>query len=320
VNILGHDTVRKRLRAAIASERIPHAWMLHGQQGIGKSRIAQEMAQQFLCTQRNHEGSACGQCHSCRMLLANSHPDYRNLTLEEGKRDIPVRHVRDLLGFLALSGNESERRVAIIDDADRLNKAAANALLKGLEEPSSGCLLILIVHDLQRLPATVRSRCILQRCDALSDGNMRTVLQQMGLDAPTQHIARIAGQGRPGHVACLQDKKGAQLLERWQQATDPIAQIDIGTIQQLLASKWPVELLPLAIDLLLDRLYPQLSTLPAEHAETLLQTAWRLAEMPKRIALQKLTADAALLGLLTQLRSQLRLATTPAVANPRRKD
>ncbi|MDQ6951472.1 MAG: DNA polymerase III subunit [Mariprofundales bacterium] len=318
--IVGHDAVRSQLRNAITSARMPHAWILHGQQGIGKSLLAQEMAQEFLCTARNGDGQPCAQCHSCRMMLADTHPDFRALAREEGKRDIPVHAIRTLLAFLILSGNESERRAVIINDADHLNKAAANALLKGLEEPTSGCLLILVVHDLQRLPATVRSRAVLQRCHALNDRDMRTVLTQMNFDATLLGLALQAGQGRPGRIVCLQPAKDAKLLHQWQQATEHLEEIDIGQIQQLLASKWPIELLQLAIELLLERLYHLIPALPVATAEQVLQLAWELAEMPKRIAHQKLAPDMALLGLLIALRKQLRHAPNAAIANPHNGD
>ena len=318
--IIGHQDVHQRLRSALCSPRLPHAWLLHGAKGIGKQLLAHDMARMFLCTERNHQGGACGSCHSCRMMAADSHPDFRALLLKEGKRDIPVAAIRNLLEFLALSGNESSHRVALIDDADRLNTSAANALLKGLEEPAPGCLLILVAHDLQRLPATVRSRCVLQGCTTLDEASMRTVLARMELDADTTTLALNIGYGQPGRVACLRQRQWAELLTTWQQSTDDLRHIDLGHMQPLLSGKWPAEVIQLAVDILLDRLYLEIPNLPSPQNTHALQLAWQLAELPKRIEYQKLAPDMALLGLLLQLRRLLRENSGQPVAKVSDRD
>ncbi|MDX8409947.1 MAG: DNA polymerase III subunit delta' [Mariprofundales bacterium] len=318
--IIGHTDVHQRLHNAVSSPRLPHAWLLHGAKGIGKQLLAHDMARTFLCTERDSQSDACGSCHSCHMMAADNHPDFRSLLLEEGKRDIPVAAIRKLLGFLALSGNESSHRVALIDDADRLNNAAANALLKGLEEPAAGCLLILVAHDLQRLPATVRSRCILQSCAALDEASMRTVLAGMELDPETAALALNIGHGQPGRIACLRQQQWAELLKAWQQSIDDLRQTDLSRIQQLLAGKWPTEVFHLAVDILLDRLYMEIANLPSPQNEDALQLAWQLAELPKRIELQKLAPDMALLGFLLQLRRLLRANNDQPIAKIHSRD
>ena len=148
---------RAQIAAALASGRLPHALLLHGQAGLGKAALASFIARLVLCDRPG--ASACGQCASCRLFDAGSHPDLRRVGLVENKKQIAVDDVRELIGALVLRSFRGGRKVAIIDPADALNTNGANALLKTLEEPSEGALLILTVARLERLPATVASRC-----------------------------------------------------------------------------------------------------------------------------------------------------------------
>jgi len=299
--IHGHATLRAQILTAISTPKRHHAWLLHGPMGIGKSLIANEMAQAFLCQNTTHP-RPCLHCHSCQMMAAHSHPDTLTLQCEEGKRDIPVAQVRQLLGFLALTGYESSHRVAVIDDAERLNHAAANALLKGLEEPTEGCLLILVCSDLQRLPATIRSRCMLQTCAALDDATTRTILQQIGIAESALQMATTLAQGQPGRSACLLDSQWCQRLQQWQQLTENLAQLDIGQIQQLVAAKWTAQPLILAVAIVLERARPLLNQLPFTLAEQALTVCQHLAETPARVERQSIRCDQALLGPMIELR------------------
>ncbi len=199
-DVLGHQIVEDRFRDAMSRGRMHHAWLLHGARGIGKYSLAEKLASMLLCEQHD----ACGECHACQMFRAGSHPDLFTVTLLEKKRDISIDQVRELLGFLALSGAEGERRVVILDDAERLNNQSANALLKGLEEPAAGSVLIMVCSDVMRLPATVRSRCLMQHCTPLTDSDVRTVLSSR-LDADTVDLAVDLADGCPGRVTCLED-------------------------------------------------------------------------------------------------------------------
>ncbi|MCF6208636.1 MAG: DNA polymerase III subunit delta, partial [Ghiorsea sp.] len=173
--VLGHDKVRTAFGEALQGGRLHHAWFLHGIKGIGKACLAEQLAALFLCESPDfHTYQACGQCHACAMLHAGSHPDVSKVErLYDSKkkkynRDINIAQTREALGFLALSGLKSQKRVLMIDDANLMNNQAANALLKGLEEPAEGSLLLIVCHDLMRLPATIRSRCMMQACAPLN--------------------------------------------------------------------------------------------------------------------------------------------------------
>jgi DNA polymerase-3 subunit delta' len=153
-----HEPAWQRLASGLREGRTPHALLIHGSSGLGKSRLAERLARAALCEERDESGDACGACRACR-LAKGAHPDRFDLCPEEGKTTIGVDRVRDLIRFLSLSSQYGGYRVATIVPADRLTVAAANSLLKTLEEPNGDALLILVTDRPARLPVTVRSRC-----------------------------------------------------------------------------------------------------------------------------------------------------------------
>ena len=141
----------------LESDKLAHALMIEGPAGIGKMPLATAMVAKLLC--RENEPRACGHCRSCTLFAAGTHPDNFDLQPEEGKEVIKVDQVRALIGKLDLTTSISERKVACIHPAEKMNGAAANALLKSLEEPVGNTVLILVSDNPARLPVTIRSRC-----------------------------------------------------------------------------------------------------------------------------------------------------------------
>jgi len=225
--VLGHARVEQHFAAAMAENRLHHAWLLHGVKGIGKRMLADRLAGMLMCD----TGAACGECHACQMLAAGSHPDMHHAELLEGKRDINIEQVRGVLDFLSLSGAESDRRVVILDDAERMNTQAANALLKGLEEPGEGSLLLIVCADASKLPATVRSRCLLQDCSPLTDEMVMKVLAGMNIATEHMQLAVALAEGAPGRVLCMQDKATGAALQQWQQLIIDMPKADIGELE-----------------------------------------------------------------------------------------
>jgi DNA polymerase III subunit delta' len=145
------------LRQARALGRFPHALLIQDLPGGGGLQLAQKAAQVALCTERNFP---CGVCRECQRVLTNSHPDLWWVTLEEDASQIKIEQIRALNETLALTAHGSSASVAIIHPADLLNASSANALLKTLEEPRAGVLIVLVAEVSARLPATVLSRCL----------------------------------------------------------------------------------------------------------------------------------------------------------------
>jgi DNA polymerase III subunit delta' len=146
----------------------PHALLIHGPRGIGKHTLALGFAQALLCETPRVDGLGCGECPGCRYALAGAHPDLMRLELtrvdeETGELarvdEIRIDRVRALIDFVQLTSHRQRAKVAVIAPAERMNAAAANALLKTLEEPPQGTYLILVSDQPGRMPATLRSRC-----------------------------------------------------------------------------------------------------------------------------------------------------------------
>ena len=146
--------------------RWPHAVLLHGAEGIGKRILAHTLARALLCESSRACGDACGECPGCRYVAAGQHPDLRivepiEVDDDEVKRVewIVVDRIRDLNAWAAITSHRGRAKVALIAPAERMNAAAANALLKTLEEPPADTHFLLVSHQPGRLPPTIASRC-----------------------------------------------------------------------------------------------------------------------------------------------------------------
>jgi DNA polymerase-3 subunit delta' len=146
-----------------ASDQLPHALLLSGPPGVGKSRFAHALVSQLLC-EAPQAARPCGTCAACGWVAAGTHPDLRVLSLaltDEGKpsSEIRIDQVRALADFLVVGSHRGGRRIVVIDPADAMNTVTANALLKTLEEPGDGLLFLLVTGRADALLPTIRSRC-----------------------------------------------------------------------------------------------------------------------------------------------------------------
>ncbi|HXM31981.1 MAG TPA: DNA polymerase III subunit delta', partial [Xanthobacteraceae bacterium] len=148
-------------------QRWPHALLITGRRGLGKRLLALHFARALLCEAPQESGEACGVCPSCGYVAQGTHPDLQLIEPvtydEEGNRTptdaINVERVRELIEFSQLSPHRQRAKVGLIAPAEAMNAAAANALLKTLEEPPAGTFLLLVSHQPARLPPTIVSRC-----------------------------------------------------------------------------------------------------------------------------------------------------------------
>ena len=156
------------------ADRLPHALLLSGPAGTGKQQFAQAFAESLLCKAPDDDGSACGHCKACELIAAGSHPDWTVISPEEEGKAIKVDQIRSLSEFTSLHAHYEGFKVVIVQPAEQMNRAAANSLLKTLEEPSDNTVLILVSANPHRLLPTIRSRCQLlpfaspSRTDALA--------------------------------------------------------------------------------------------------------------------------------------------------------
>lgn len=138
-------------------QRLPHALLIQGEKGIGKQLLVSGLVKKFLCQQDTE--FACGECKSCQLFKAETHPDLIHVGLDEKAKQIKVDQIRKVVDFVYKTSQMNGLKVVVIETAENMNINAANALLKCLEEPAGDTLLLLISHAPNRLLPTIRSRC-----------------------------------------------------------------------------------------------------------------------------------------------------------------
>jgi len=194
-----------------------HAWLLRGPEGIGKGQFARALAAAWLCQRPAQDGSACGQCDACGWFVAGNHPDFRRLTSaarlqQEGEealadsegepagerkaasQQITIEQVRALGQFFSLTTHRAGLRVLLIEPAEALNTAAANALLKTLEEPPAGTRFLLVSSQARRLAPTLVSRCLPVTVPVPPPLEALAWLRSQGVAPAEQVLAQAAGR------------------------------------------------------------------------------------------------------------------------------
>ncbi len=201
----GQPVAVAAIRAMLASG-FPHAVLLTGPGGVGKTTLAMDIAAALLCRAVDGAERPCGECRGCRMVEHGNHPDLHRLApvgagaqISIGGRD--ERGVRDLVRDLAYLPVEGGMRVAIVEAAHRMTEDAQSAFLKTLEEPPPRTSIILCADDEERLMPTIRSRVARVRLGPMGPRDIEAVLVAQGVaDAPTaSRLARFT-DGRPGHA------------------------------------------------------------------------------------------------------------------------
>lgn len=230
-DILGHDRIVEQFRVALRRGRLASTFLFVGPAGIGKRAFALKFAQGLLCdTVAPHHLDPCGHCPSCVQVASGQHPDLEVVSRPPDKAFIPLetfigddehRNRQGLCYNLSSRHSDGKRKIAIIDDADYLNREGANCLLKTLEEPPAGAVIILIGTSEQRQLPTIRSRCQAIRFRPLSEADVESILLSQGLvESPA--VAKQAAARSGGSV------------ERALTATDPaLAEYQMDLLDQL---------------------------------------------------------------------------------------
>lgn len=150
-------TIWKSLCESIANDRLPHALLLHAMDGVGVEDLSLALVRYILC-HAPIEDLACGRCKGCQLLSADSHPDLFLLKREDASQ-IKVDQVRSCVDFVSKTAHFDHYKVVLVEEAERMNANAANALLKSLEEPQGKTVFLLVTTQISRLLATIKSRC-----------------------------------------------------------------------------------------------------------------------------------------------------------------
>ncbi len=215
--VVGQDHVKDILAAALARGRTGHAYLFSGPRGVGKTTTARLLAMALNCEAEAGEAKPCGTCEACTSIRAGQHADVTEL---DAASNNSVEDVRDMRERVRLASMHGGTRVWILDEAHMLSTAAANALLKTLEEPPPGLVFVLATTEPERLPPTVLSRCQHFRFRRLSEteilGKLQSLCETAGVEAEEDALTLVA-RAADGAM-----RDAESLLERLWAADGPI--------------------------------------------------------------------------------------------------
>ncbi|HVF34893.1 MAG TPA: DNA polymerase III subunit delta' [Candidatus Saccharimonadia bacterium] len=227
--------------ARLAADCLPHAILLGGPAGLGKRDFARAIEAALLCVTRRTDGHACGACRGCRLREAGSHPDMHRVSFAlnekgEPRSEIIVQQVRELGEVLVKTSQFGGYRVATIDPADALNPNSGNALLKTLEEPAPGAVLVLVTDRPSRLIATIRSRCARIDVRFPPRDAAHAWLQAQGIAPDASTAALDLAAGNPGIARRYADAEARALAGEVAKDLESIASGAAGCAD--VASRW----------------------------------------------------------------------------------
>lgn len=218
---------------AIVQRRLPHALLLIGAQGAGKRHFSAVLAQALLCHQPLTSGLPCGLCQSCRLAQAGTHPDAFRLEKAPDSKVLKVDDLREFNRKVFLTSQLGRGLVGTIDPVDHLNRSAANALLKSLEEPPAGAHILLVGERWHSLPATLRSRCLTLRFSSPDAEQVRRWLSDQPATANIQSLRsrylpeaeRTREWASALASVCAGQLDPLQLAERWQKLDEALPEL-----------------------------------------------------------------------------------------------
>ena len=234
--LIGQLDVKERLGSSLLGEP-GHAFLLIGPSGIGKKTLAREFAKGLLCSAPTKNGG-CGTCPNCIYMREHTHPDYRELLLPQGEKNIKVAEVRSrILSDVGIMSQIADRKVYLID-ADGLAEEGQNALLKTLEEPPKHVVFLLTVSDESKLLPTVLSRTVSLRLVPNTEEEVYSFLKKKNpdiLDEEARLYARFSG-GIVGYAIDLMET--TWLVDAWEDMQELILNLPNKSRMELLTEAY----------------------------------------------------------------------------------
>ena len=211
-DIVGHQRPRRLLSRALRGQRLPHAYLFSGPEGVGKATLARELAATLFCRQAGEHGP-CGQCPACQQYASGNHPDFIHV-LPDGAA-IKINQIREIKKQLAFAPLSAPTRIILIEEAQTMRREAGNSLLKMLEEPPPDNLFLIVASDSQPLLPTIVSRCQVVTFTLLSEEDTVQVLQAQAPEIGREEahlLARITG-GAPGQALAMKDGRCLEIFQ-----------------------------------------------------------------------------------------------------------
>ncbi|MCD6288578.1 MAG: DNA polymerase III subunit delta', partial [Candidatus Hydrogenedentes bacterium] len=224
--VLGQRVAMNALRASIVNDRVAHAYLFVGPDGVGKSLAAHEFAKALNCTEQT--GEPCNICAVCRLIDRRTHPDVVLIEPASANRLIKTETIDQLVDAAGGSPLEAKRKVFIVIGADRMNLSAANKFLKTLEEPPGNCVFILVTSRPSVLPATVMSRCQRIKFARLPQDVIEDILvKKHAIDVGEARVAARLSNGQASRALdfVLTDRRASsmEIVRRLMNGDDPVA-------------------------------------------------------------------------------------------------
>jgi DNA polymerase III subunit delta' len=211
--LLGHEWAVSQLKEQIIQERLRHAYLITGPQGIGRRSLALRLAQALNCPQPAGPGEPCRTCRTCQQIERMQHPDLAIVQAEQRGGTLKVDQIRELQHSLSLAPYAARYRVALLLHFEEAKASASNALLKTLEEPAAQVILVITAESAESLLPTIVSRCEVLRLRTLPLDQISGWLQtRWGLPNKQAHLLAHISGGRPGYALRLHQEP--DLFER----------------------------------------------------------------------------------------------------------
>ncbi len=220
-NICGHESAAAFLRAHTQSDKLRHAYLITGPQGVGRRTLALAFIKALNCTKPPEPGDFCNQCTACRQINAQTYPDLTILEPAEGSKDLRIEQIRTMQQTLSLAPFQGKYRTILIPNFQQATTAASNALLKSLEEPPARAVLILTADSKESLLETISSRCETVRLGPLPvEQAQRYLEERFGIPADRAALLAHLSSGRIG--AAIRYEQDPSLLDSYRNALETL--------------------------------------------------------------------------------------------------